>query len=41
MYSEINASLAAISRKLYRSSLNYCADFRFFVSKETAGEGHY
>ncbi len=38
MYSEINVSLEAISRKLYRSSLNYSADFRFFVSKEANGE---
>jgi hypothetical protein len=38
VYSEINDSLAAISKKLFRTSLNYCADFRFFVSKETAGE---
>lgn len=38
MYSEINDSLAAISKKLSRTSLNYQADFSFFVSKETADE---
>ena len=38
IHSEINDSLAAISKKLFRTSLNYCADFKLFVSKETAGE---
>jgi hypothetical protein len=38
VYSDINDSLAIIARKLFRNSLNYCADFRLFVSKETAGE---
>ena len=38
MYSEINDSLTATSRKLNRTSLNYCANFQFYVSKEAAGE---
>jgi hypothetical protein len=38
VYSEINDSLAVISKKLFRTSLNYCVDFKFFVSKETVGK---
>jgi hypothetical protein len=38
VYSEINDSLASISKNLYRTSLNYCADFRLFVSTETVGK---
>lgn len=38
MYSEINDSFATIAQKLFDNSLNYCANFRLFISKETAGE---
>lgn len=38
MVVEINKSFKRISRKLFRRSLNYCADFKLFRCEGMAGE---
>ena len=38
MVAEINKSFKRISRKLFRRSLNYCADFKLFRCEGMSGE---